>query len=62
MLGLYGSKATGISPRICWPTRDKLEEYREWEDVFYDGETDLRQRIENDKRKKREEREAMLQK
>ncbi len=51
MFGLYGSES-GLSPRVCWPTRETMEEQREWERVFYDGVVDIKERMEQDRQKK----------
>ncbi len=48
MFGLYGSKS-GLSPEVCWPTKETMEEQREWERVFYDGVEDVAQRMQADK-------------
>jgi len=50
MFGLYG-RASGVSPSACWPTRAKIEEDREWENVFYDGEPDFKQRLKGERGK-----------
>ena len=45
MLGMYGAEKSGISPEVCWPNEEELSEKREWEHVFYDGNTDLKSRM-----------------
>ncbi len=56
MFGLYGQEG-GLSPRVCWPTREAMEEQREWEEVFYDGVTDVRDRIKLDRKTREAQRE-----
>ena len=54
LLGLYGSRATGISPRVAWMTKEDLDEKREWEKVELD-DMNLQETIEYDLRQKKEE-------
>ena len=37
LLGLYGSKRTGISPKVAWMTKEDLADAKEWEQVYLDG-------------------------
>ncbi len=57
MFGLYGSEGSGLSPAVCWPSRETMEEQREWERVFYDGVEDVRDRMDADRRRKEAEEE-----
>ncbi len=38
MFAQYG-KASGVSPTVAWPTREEIENQREYERVLYDGLT-----------------------
>ena len=60
LFGKFGSKATGISPTVCWPTRTEVDEQREWEALFYDGVTSTKERIDRAKAEERKEKEDML--
>jgi len=57
MLAKYGKK-TGIDPSVAWPTREYIEEQREYESVLYDGKT-LKEMIEHVERTEREKEEEI---
>jgi len=60
MLAKYGKK-TGIDPSVAWPTREYIEEQREYESVLYDGKT-LKEMIEHVERTEREKEEEINKK
>jgi len=60
MLAKYG-KNTGIDPSVAWPTREYIEEQREYESVLYDGKT-LKEMIEHVERTEREKEEEINKK
>lgn len=57
MLARYGKK-TGIDPSVAWPTKEYIEEQREYESVLYDGRT-LKEMIEFVEKTEREKEEAI---
>ena len=36
---MFGSKSTGISPQVLWPTPAEMADQAEYEKVLYDGLT-----------------------
>jgi len=57
MLARYGRK-TGIDPSVAWPTKEYIEEQKEYESVLYDGKT-LKEMIEHVEKIEREKEEKI---
>lgn len=57
MLAKYG-KQTGIDPSVAWPTKEYIEEQREYESVLYDGKT-LKEMIEIVEKSEKEKQDAI---
>merc|ERR1739838_1267392 len=57
MLARYGKK-TGIDPSVSWPTKEYIEEQKEYESVLYDGRT-LKEMIEYVEQTERDKEDAI---
>lgn len=55
---MYGSKATGISPNVLWPTPAEMRDREEYEKVLYDGLT-LQEMMRNEQKKQEDAKEAI---
>ncbi|CAK9818090.1 hypothetical protein ANTPLA_LOCUS9624 [Anthophora plagiata] len=58
ILGRYGVKSVGIPAGFLWPTREEIEERKEYEKIAYP--LGVQERLQKIKEKKKEEEEALM--
>ena len=60
MFGMFGSKATGISPNALWPTSAEMADKVEYEKVLYDGLT-LQEMMEQEWKRQEDEKNKIVE-
>ena len=59
MFGMFGGKATGVSPNVLWPTPAEMADREEYERVLYDG-LSLQELMQNEWKKREAEKQEIL--